>query len=247
MYMGYHYGYIDDNGVIIISYHEVSEEERNRSLKNYMKSLTDINNKKNSDKKIEKNNFQAGGMDNTDNNVREYDTLEDMLPKLVYNQNKTIFINAPYRPRGNEYDPVEENLYEIERSFGSTVLHPPNDSDVQIILNHRNVKSNVMAIIVTGGHGDRGRPGQIGGLNFRNIRVSNNNLSGKVVYFPDCSLGTPRSMNILQRSLGSDVRIYAKEWTTLQTSVADFILGAARSQNRPEGLPRLFGYIRRAL
>lgn len=238
--MGYHYGYIDDNGVIIISYHGVSEEERKRSLKESMKSRIDKNN-------IKENNLQAGGYDDDNNNeTREYETLDDMLPKLVLNPNKTIFINAPYRPKKNEYDPVEENLYEIETRNGSTVFHPSNDFEVQTILNHRNIKSDVIAIIISGGHGYTRRPGQLGELDFRNIVVSNNNLADKYVYFPDCLLGIPRSMNILQQNLGSNVRIYAKDFATLQTSVADFILEAAKFQNRPEELLRLFDYIKEA-
>jgi len=233
-------------------------KERN-TINDYYNLLNHKNNELNRSKKIskenelyllkemeDKKNSRRGIFDNIDSNRDNYDSLDDMLLEIAFNTNKTIFFNAPHIPGEDERDMVEENLNLIQTRFNSTVFHPSNNHDVEIILNHRNIKSRVEAIIISGGHGHRNKPGRIGGLDFREITVSDNNLAGKSIYFPDCSLGTINSLNILKRSLGSSASIEAKDFDTNARSVAQFILNAAEFQNRPEELPRLFSYITRA-
>jgi hypothetical protein len=152
-----------------------------------------------------------------------YDTVGDMKTKLLF-PGKTVFIDAPYEPKNG--DGVEFVLDAIENQGIATVLHPANSADLNRILNEGDM-SRFIAIIITGGHGKESRPGQIGNLNFAEIKVTGNKLKGIHVYFPDCSLGTPKSMQILRSSLGSEAVIHAFDYATLERTVSEFLKQAA--------------------
>jgi RHS repeat-associated protein len=178
---------------------------------------------------------RGGILDDHDKNAK-YDTVQEMLDKLDENYNNythngyntayynnTVFIDAPYEPKGG--DRVETALSDIEKA-GATVLHPANASDLSTVLNQGNF-NGVDNVVVSGGHGSAKDPGQVGKLDFSDVSVTNGNLSGIDVYFPDCSLGTSESQGILQNALGPDVNIHAKDYDTLETSVRDFLNTAA--------------------
>jgi len=139
----------------------------------------------------------------------------------------------------------------INRRNPSTVLHPANSADLALVLNNPLIRGNnvttIEAIIFSGGHGDRRRPGQLGGLNFGEITVRNNNLSGITVFFPDCELGVPASRRILETSLGGNVTIHAFDFNSHEPDVADFIFLAADHQDTPHRLIDFFGDIRRSV
>jgi hypothetical protein len=161
-----------------------------------------------------------------------YDTVGGMKTKLLF-PGKTVFIDAPYEPKNG--DGVEFVLDAIENQGIATVLHPANSADLNRALNEGDM-SHFAAIIITGGHGKKSLPGQIGNLNFAEIKVTGNKLKGIHVYFPDCSLGTPKSMQILRSSLGSEAVIHAFDFDTLERTVSEFIKQAARDSERDVSL-----------
>jgi hypothetical protein len=181
-----------------------------------------------------------------------FDTAQGMIAKLMNNRHSTIFVNAPYQP--TRRDPVEEMLLTIEQRNRSTVLHPANEADLEIALNSPFIRGDgfveVQVIIFSGGHGDRRSPGVLGGLDFRKIRVENNNLRNINAFFPDCELGTEPSLRILRASLGGGVNIRAFNFRSYANAVADFISRAAIAQQYPqinENLIPRFRQIRRVV
>ncbi|GHU09275.1 hypothetical protein FACS1894151_06700 [Spirochaetia bacterium] len=182
------------------------------------------------------NDNTRGGKSEKNNPNAQYDAVSTMLLKLEFNQTSFVIIDAPYEPING--DPVERAIDRAEDS-GRTVLHPQNSADLNIVLNNGNF-NDVTTIIISGGHGTKTAPGQMGGLNFAEINVSNNNLSGINVYFPDCSLGTEASKEILANSLGTGVNINAKPYDTNETSVARFIDNASSSPNEKNRIQSAF-------
>jgi RHS repeat-associated protein len=173
---------------------------------------------------------RSGFFDDQDKNAK-YDTVQEMIDRLDSNSNKTVFIDAPYEPKAG--DQVETALNGIETNRG-TVLHPGNTADLNTVLNNGNF-NGVNNIVVTGGHGSLNQPGQVGRLDFNNVSVNNGNLDGKNMYFPDCSLGAPESKEVLEKALGSDVNINAKDYNTSEYDVVRFLETAAnRGQQHGE-------------